>query len=442
MLPLFLIILLSIFVFFSVVVMLRRGHDLHALAFFTLFTYTVFSQIGYAYFPELSILIGAYYGPTLFYKYWFFMFFSFVFTFLLYLLIFPESKKEFTYMVKPTHRNFGQYFFFLIVILLYSILSLYFEVYRDTFRYGGGRTMGGPWFGVGFWIFTLCTLILFTLFRNKSNNYKKRIFSLALFFICLTLFLQVTIASGIRSAIFYFFLSIAFYELSPLLKTVKFQKRKVFIFVLSAFLVLGMLTVLRSLRIQGDEVNFSSFVNYEGDREEEVLYQTWATALLFQDYYLPSHTLFVSMQYNVIEPLEVLKSNLANSLVRLDYPHLTSLVVANETGENEQRGTGWGYHYFVEGYNAVGMFGVIYNALLWNLGMLLWIKLTQSNNRMHNRVMISISVLVIVIVMRSQTSAFIQFYWMVLLSGMALLLLANNSTITFLRKNIRANKDG
>ena len=54
---------------------MKRGHDLHALAFFMLYIYTIFAQIGYAYFPELSDLFGAYFGPMLFYKYWAFMFF-------------------------------------------------------------------------------------------------------------------------------------------------------------------------------------------------------------------------------------------------------------------------------------------------------------------------------------------------------------------------------
>ena len=87
-----------------------------------------------------------------------------------------------------------------------------------------------------------------------------------------------------------------------------------------------------------------------------------------------------------------------------------------------------------EGYNAIGFLGIFWNAIFWNLGMLLWMKITQSNNRMHNRVMLSFTVLIIVITMRSQTSAFIQHYWLILLTGLGLLLLANNSTIAFTRE--------
>ena len=442
MIPAILIIILSVFVSYCITFMMRRGHDLHALAFFTLFIYTVFTQIGYSYFPELSILIGAYYGQALFYEYYSFMFLSFFFTFLFYIWLNPVNLKRESYVVKRASLNYGQYLFFLIAISLYLALNVYFIVFREFFMYGGGRTMGGPWFGIGFWIFTVCTVILFSLFRDKSNKPSKRILSLVLFFLFLIFFLQVTIASGVRSAIFYFFLSIAFFELSPIFKKgVKFQKRKVLIFTLSAFLIISMLSTLRGLRIAGGEIGFTSFSDPDLAREEEMLYADGATGILFQDYYHPSHTLFISMYYDIIDPVEVIKSNLANSLVLLKYPYLTTTIVARESGEMEGRGIGWGYHYFVEGFNAMGFLGIFYNALFWNLGMLLWMKLTQSNNRMHNRVMLSFTVLIIIITMRGQFADFLKFYWLILLTGLGLLLFANNSTIAFLREKRFSNKN-
>jgi len=436
MLPLFLIIIFSLFVFYSIRVMVKRGHDLHALAFFTLYIYTIFAQIGYAYFPELSIFINAYFGPMLFYKYWAFMFFSFVFTYLLYRKWNPKNEKIDVYSVKSTRLNFGEYFFFLIVILLYLALTIYFYKYRGLFGYGGGSPMGGPWFGIGFWIFTLCVFILYTLFRDKSNKIKKRLFSFVLFLICIVFFLKVAIASGVRSTILYFFIMLAFYELSPIINIIKYQKRKLFIFLACGFFVISMLTILRTLRLQGDEINFSSFSNYESsDSKFAVSDQGLAAAILLQDWYLPSHTLYISMHYKIIDPIEVFKSNFFNSMVKFKYPFLSKTIVQRvSSGSTSERGAGWAYQYFIEGYNAIGLLGVFYNALFWNLGMILWFRLTQSNKRKHNKAMLSISALIIVLVMRSQTSAFIQFYWLILLPGLGLLLLANNSTIAFFKR--------
>ena len=438
MLPLFLISILSLFVFYSIRFMMKKGHDLHALAFFALYIYTVFAQIGYAYFPELSDLAGAYFGPMLFYKYWAFMFFSFVFTFLLYRAINRRNYKKYSYIVKSTNLNYGEYFFFLIVILLYLTLNIYFVMYRELFSYGGGNSSGGPWFGIGFWIYTVCTFILYTLFRDKSNKIKKRIFSFVLFLLFIAFFIKITVAAGTRSSLLYLFISLAFYELSPIIKTIKFERRKVFTIILSGILVISSLQVLRVLRIQGDDIGFSSFANSDMS-ESQFSDQTLPATVLLQDYYLPSHTLFVSMQYNIIDPLEVIKSNFANSFVKLEYPFLTTTILERGLGISNDRGVGWAYHYFVEGYNAMGLFGVFYNALFWNLGMILWIRLTQSNNKRHNKAILSMAVLVLPLVMKGQNSSFIQFYWLILLSGLALVLLANNSKIAFYRRGRRGN---
>lgn len=435
MLPLFLIVLLSLFVLYSVLFMLKRGHDLHALAFFALYIYTIFAQIGYAYFPELSDLVGAYFGPMLFYKYWAFMFFSFIFTFLLYRVMNRKNDKTDSYIVKLTRRNYGEYFFFLFVILLYISLNLYFVTNRGLFGYlqGGGNSLGGPWFGIGFWIFTITNFILYTLFRDSSNNTKKRIFSFIIFVLCILFYLKVAIAAGTRSDILYFFIAIAFYELSPFIKTLKYQKRKIFVAMAGGFLVISLLVILRDLRLQDDTVSFSSFAEFDNS-ESQFAEEDMSATILLQDYYLPSHTLFLSMQYSVIDPTEVIKSNFANSFVLLEYPFLTTTIRERATGSREDRGVGWGYHYYVEGYNAMGMFGVFYNALFWNLGMILWIRLTQSNDRRHNKAMLSILVLIITLTMKSQTSAFIQFYWMLLLPGLTLLLLSNNTMISFFQR--------
>ena len=108
------------------------------------------------------------------------------------------------------------------------------------------------------------------------------------------------------------------------------------------------------------------------------------------------------MYYKIIDPIEVFKSNVANSLVKLKYPFLSTTIVSRASGGyKDDRGAGWAYHYFVEGYNAMGLLGIFYNALFWNIGMILWFKLAQSNNEKTQQSYLSISALVIILVMRS-----------------------------------------
>ena len=104
-------------------------------------------------------------------------------------------------------------------------------------------------------------------------------------------------------------------------------------------------------------------------------------------------------------------------------------------GYDFTRGQGGGYYFFVEGYNALGRLGFLYNAIFWNLGMLLWITLTKSNSSFHNRAMLSVLVLFIGNQMRSgQTCNFIHTYWLFLLPALCLLLIATNTKIIFFKK--------
>lgn len=437
MLPLLLIIIFSLFIYYSIRFMLKRGHDLYALSFFSLYIYTIFAQIGYAYYPELSMLVGAYFGQNLFYEYWAFMFFSFVFSFLLYKKFNFKVVKKYVYSVKPASKNYGEYFFFLIVITLYLILNLYFYSNRGLFGYGGGKTMGSSWFGIGFLVFQTCTFILFTLFRDKSNRIKKRIFSFIIFILCLLFYLQISVSAGSRSHILYFFIACAIYELSPIINSIKHKKRIVFMVLVSSILVFSFLSTLRLLRYQnmktGQSTNFSSLYNFDSSDSNKTN-EDLSSVILLQDYYLPSHTLFISMNHKIIDPIEVVKSNFTNSLISFDYPFLTNTIMERGLGFDNERGVGWAYHYFVEGYNAMGLIGVFYNALFWNLCMILWLRLTRSNNKRHNKTMTAILALIIALSVKGQTAIFIKFYWLILLPALVLLLLANNQKVAFFKK--------
>jgi len=69
-----------------------------------------------------------------------------------------------------------------------------------------------------------------------------------------------------------------------------------------------------------------------------------------------------------------------------------------------------------------------------NLGMLLWVRLTQSDNTRHNVVMLAILSVIITDTMRGQTGTFVHNYWLILVPAMLLTLLANNNTMAFFKR--------
>ena len=400
---------------------------IHALSFFSLYIYTIFAQIGYVLFPELSSLYGAYFGEKIFYRYWLFMFLSFYSAYTLY--IFINSRNRVFYSVKKLRKSFGVYIFFTVSIILLIFLFLYFIMNRGLFGYGGGETMGGAYFGIGFLILHPIIIILYSSYRERISHISIRIIALILFILSVALFLQVSIAAGSRSGILYVFVSIAYYELTPLTghKTKRRRKRKVPYIVLAFGLVLVLLSNLRLERQGSGDSSLNSLVSIKKENNFGRI-NDYAIELLSQDYYLPSHTLFVSMHYGIIDPVEVLKSNMANSLFGLNYPFLSNTILERGLGYKNERGVGWAYHFFVEGYNTLGFFGFIYNAVLWNILTLLWVKLSNSNDALHNKSMKAILALLTPLVIKGQTSSYIRFYWLVLLPAVILLLLANNKT--------------
>ncbi|NQV77893.1 MAG: hypothetical protein HQ490_06000, partial [Lutibacter sp.] len=106
-----LLIIFTLFFIFSLRIIIQKGDDLYVIGYTTLFIYSIFAQIGYAYFPEFSILLGAYFGADLFYEYWGFMFFSFVSSFLLYLLIKPYKSRPPFYGIKESNYTYKQWMF-------------------------------------------------------------------------------------------------------------------------------------------------------------------------------------------------------------------------------------------------------------------------------------------------------------------------------------------
>ncbi len=432
MLPACLIVVLSLLVFLCIKNMLSHGDDLHALAFIALYVYTIFAQIGYAYFPEFSIFLGAYFGIKLFYYYWLFMFLSFLSSFLIYKKVRKLGVYKQYYLVETANNNLRWLLFWIVSIVLFSLLYLYFKNNRALFGWGGGSPMGSMWFVIGFRLFTLIAFFSYLMFRNKSNKFAVRGIGLLAFVCEFIFFINVCIAAGNRSDIVYFFLAISFYELSPIMSSFKLQKKKVFSFVVIGAVLINALMILLALRTQKADTNISAIINFE-QGESNAREVSFASKLLVQDYYSPSHPLFIAMHYGMIDPLETLKSNLANSVVLLKYPYLSQTIVS-KVNPSIERGGGWAYHMFIEGYNAFGWFGILYNGIAWNLGLGLWLLLSKSNNLMHNKAMTAVMVFLIVNTMRSQTSAFVLSLWMILLPGLWLFLLSTNTKIKILKK--------
>ena len=90
---------------------------------------------------------------------------------------------------------------------------------------------------------------------------------------------------------------------------------------------------------------------------------------------MPSHTLFISMYYKIIDPIEVFKSNVANSFGQakisiFEYNYCLSPSMDTKTIEVRV-----GRITILLKDIMLWLLGIFYNALFWNIGMILWFRL-------------------------------------------------------------------
>ena len=78
--PGLLIVVFILFFAFSFWRVLKTRDDLFTFFYAYLFVYTVFTQMGYVFYPDQAIKLRVYFGIDLFYSYWLFVFLSFVAT--------------------------------------------------------------------------------------------------------------------------------------------------------------------------------------------------------------------------------------------------------------------------------------------------------------------------------------------------------------------------
>jgi len=447
--PLFLIILFTVFFIISFSVILRKGDDLCALAYLTLFIYTIFTQIVYVYYPDLSQNIAgnnAYFGHRLFYDYWLFMFFSFFVSFLVYLLLNSGSHRKALYRVKENKGILGRRLFYIFVVMLIGAMISTYLIRGDEIRYSGeDNPLINNWFAYGYRILVLVSIVLYARYRVLALSASDKRMALLLFSISLIIIFQISVKGGVRSTLLYLAIGIGMFELHPFVHKVKKNKRKL---LLTCLLILSLLYVLSALEYVRSVVPSLTFRDlWQILQQPDEIFGGSNDIILFlvsRDYYIPSHTLLVAMFHEVVDMGEVIRSNVANMFVFLNYPTLGQTIIGTyvDSVGGIERNAGWGFHFFTEGYVAAGWLGIFYNAIIWNVGMYLWKGIASSENGKLNLIINALLASMVVNAMRSQSYLLVKYIWLFLLPVMGLLFLSNGWYPLFLkRKKVRTSTE-
>ncbi|MCT7500217.1 hypothetical protein N5S76_10545 [Aliarcobacter cryaerophilus] len=233
----------------------------------------------------------------------------------------------------------------------------------------------------------------------------------------LNLFISIKIGS--RTDIVALFLGIMVYELyiSVLDKTIL---KKLILFSILGLVVLSLLIVLEQFRSAvSDDTNLAKMI-------------------LFKDYYAPGHILIASMFYDIVDPINVILSNLYNSLVLMNYPYLQTEIGNKLIEGSSSRSTGYAMYIFSEGFLFAGWYGgFVYNGIIVSLGIILWRCMSRSNYSHYNAFIIGLTSTQLANMARSQSMYFIKDIYMIFVIAIILYYLITGFRPQFLRKRVK-----
>ena len=383
--------------------------------YFFLYVYTIFAQIGYAYFPWLSSLIKAYFGPEVFYEVNLFVTLSFFSLFMFFFLCHHILVRRPAYSVTQSKPNL-RVFFYLFVIGHLLGMALYFSSNYEFLNYSNVsdeefQAQQGISFLIFMYLFKLSTmvnLILYFLLRVRVKIFERinRFSVFVLLLLEVALFITISAKLGSRTDPFALTLAIVILELS-LARTLRQSKWILLKTAVVVGVVLYGLTIIEESRTSNN-----------------VELPSLAESLLYKDYYSPSHILIASMALHYIDPVEVIKSNSSNALFKLNHPYLQATVADLFNPGVSTRSSSYAFYLFSEGYLALGWFGIVYNGLIVFLGIALWRTLANSNNHYYNLFLISLVATQLANIVRSQSSYFVKDIYIFFIPAIVLFFLA------------------
>lgn len=407
------LIIIFIVMFIITFIKIIRVDLFFGSSYLFLFIYTVFTQIGYVNFPILSELIKAYFGDDIFLSYWLFVFSSFILFYILFAIFNKKLIACNMYTVVKIKSKELVYIYYFIVVAKLMYLTIYFYKYSNVINYTNASdetflASQGMFYFLFMFLFKMSVMFIivtYCLYRLKSLEIFlfRRSQIKVILILELVLFLLISVKIGSRTDPLALAIGIATLEI--LIGKLNFRKFAKLI--LAALIILSLLIVVEYTRN-----------DYKPTKEFGIIEN-----IIFKDYFAPSHMLLAAINFNYIDPFVVIKSNIGNALIKLNYPFL-QMIIADLFNPGSTRSASYAFYIFSEGFIALGWLGIVYNAFVVLLGLSFWRNLASSNSKIYNVFVYAMISTQLANIARSQSAYFIKTFYMFFLPGMLLFYLA------------------
>ena len=416
--------LILIFVLFFCVsfwLVLKTQDALFTVFYAFLFIYTVFTQIGYVFYPNIAIDMRVYFGIDIFYSYWLFVFFSFVTTVVLFFIVrLVRMRHQITQLSANFVIKLPKQVFLFITGSYVIALSIIFLLNYEEIRYAN---VGNKW--VSFMINSqpIIILTLYMKFRRFAHDYEKTASAIILS-VAVILFMLISLRAGQRLVGLSLLVGMLTFEFSPFKDILKKHSTRLLVMASIVFFFLFFAGRIVDLRNK-----YNGSVPIEALSEIFVFEQSKAPfdfeSILRLDYFAPSSLIFVSMAHNWIKPEEVFRSNVYNYVVFTDYPYLQNILseVANPVS-SFSRSESYGYYILTEGFNFAGWLGIFYNAVMINVGLGLWRLFASTRDKSFNTCMTAVLAILVVSLVRAPSVHFVRTIYLSIIPAAVLISLA------------------
>lgn len=255
---------------------------------------------------------------------------------------------------RPIKIKINSNFIHLTYFLIVNLLVIYFILNLDGFMWGEGNRGASGLFWYTFRLLELITVMISVTKLMQLNSIRLMvIFSLIFILI-------VNIKAGNRSDLLYILIAyfICAFHCRVIIGVKWFAKNLPIL--LLVFVLLQIIYIMREVQFDTSMIEvYEGFYKLATETDLELL----KTKFYMQDYFAPSATLVMAIDNKIIDPYGWMVSNFFNLIPGFEYPTVSDLILKTQ-GREFERGAGFSYNIFADGYILAGMWGSIFIGIL------------------------------------------------------------------------------
>lgn len=307
----------------------------------------------------------------------------------------------------------GLYDALLVWILVQNYESLSYET-PDALK---GQTL----FGRTYSLFGVVFLALYaTAVRAKRGSFTRRACQVLM---ALTggIFLVLSVRAGSRSGIASTAIGVVCFEALLAGTARRLLSPRVLIGALGIFLLLS---AIGNFRIEGPINPLDLPTRALADFRGFVTSRFSLTALVFGDYAGPSVLLLNSMSDGIVIPSSAVAAILFGCLPFggfSGYPSVGFMVSRLVDTSLHETWQGFGYYILVEGYNVMGWFGILYNAVVIGFALRVSRRFWNARDRLYRAFVGALFGMQALLIVRGQSSEIIRSWYLVIIPGLVFL---------------------